>query len=96
MGGLPFAEVDEVLRLLLSILLWGTIGLERESRARPAGFRKHILVYLGAIIIMIASTRMGDFIQALFPASRIQVDPGRIATGIVTGIGFPGAAPSSA
>jgi putative Mg2+ transporter-C (MgtC) family protein len=40
---------------------------------------------------MIASTRMGELTQALSPASRIQVDPGRIAAGIVTGIGFLGA-----
>ncbi len=65
--------------------------MERESRGRPAGLRTHILVCLGATIIMIASTRMGELTQALSPASRIQVDPGRIAAGIVTGIGFLGA-----
>ena len=91
MGGLAFAEIDAVLRLLLAILLGGAIGLERESRGRPAGLRTHILVCLGATIIMIASTRMGELTQALSPASRIQVDPGRIAAGIVTGIGFLGA-----
>ena len=91
MGGLAFPELDSVLRLLLAILLGGAIGLERESRGRPAGLRTHILVCLGATIIMIASTRMGELTQALSPASRIQVDPGRIAAGIVTGIGFLGA-----
>lgn len=91
MTGLSFAEADAVFRLLLAILLGGAIGLERESRGRPAGLRTHILVCLGATIIMIASTRMGELTQALSPASRIQVDPGRIAAGIVTGIGFLGA-----
>jgi putative Mg2+ transporter-C (MgtC) family protein len=91
MSGLSFAEADAVLRLLLAIVLGGAIGLERESRGRPAGLRTHILVCLGATIIMIASTRMGELTQALSPASRIQVDPGRIAAGIVTGIGFLGA-----
>ena len=80
-----------MLRLALAILLGGAIGLERESRGRPAGLRTHILVCLGATIIMIASTRMAIFTQALPAASRIQVDPGRIAAGIVTGIGFLGA-----
>jgi putative Mg2+ transporter-C (MgtC) family protein len=91
MGGLSFAEADAVIRLLLAILLGGAIGLERESRGRPAGLRTHILVCLGATIIMIASTRMAELSQALSPTSRIQVDPGRIAAGIVTGIGFLGA-----
>ncbi len=91
MGGLSFAEADAVFRLLLAILLVGAIGLERESRGRPAGLRTHILVCLGATIIMIASTRMGELSQGLSPTSRIQVDPGRIAAGIVTGIGFLGA-----
>lgn len=91
MGGLLLAEADTLLRLALAILLGGTIGLERESRGRPAGLRTHILVCLGATIIMIASARMAILSQALPPASRIQVDPGRIAAGIVTGIGFLGA-----
>jgi len=91
MGGWSFAEADAVVRLLLAIILGGAIGLERESRGRPAGLRTHILVCLGATIIMIASTRMGELTQALSPMSRIQVDPGRIAAGIVTGIGFLGA-----
>jgi uncharacterized membrane protein YhiD involved in acid resistance len=63
-------------------------------KAPPSQFpdlRTHILVCLGAIIIMIASTRMAILSQVLPSASRVQVDPGRIAAGIVTGIGFLGA-----
>jgi putative Mg2+ transporter-C (MgtC) family protein len=90
-GGVSFTEADAVVRLLLAILLGGAIGLERESRGRPAGLRTHILVCLGATIIMIASTRMAEISQVLSPTSRIQVDPGRIAAGVVTGIGFLGA-----
>ena len=91
MGGVSFTEADAVVRLLLAVLLGGAIGLERESRGRPAGLRTHILVCLGATIIMIASTRMAEISQVLSPTSRIQVDPGRIAAGVVTGIGFLGA-----
>lgn len=91
MGSVSFAEPDAVIRLVLAVLLGGAIGLERESRGRPAGLRTHILVCLGATIIMIASTRMAEISQVLSPTSRIQVDPGRIAAGVVTGIGFLGA-----
>jgi len=90
-GGLSSSEANVVVQLVLAILLGGAIGLERESRGRPAGLRTHILVCLGATIIMIASTRMAIISQVLPSTSRIQVDPGRIAAGIVTGIGFLGA-----
>jgi putative Mg2+ transporter-C (MgtC) family protein len=94
MEGLPFCsalELNTVFKLLLAILLGGAIGLEREFRGRPAGLRTHILVCLGSTIIMIASQRMAEVSPVLSPVSRITVDPGRIAAGIVTGIGFLGA-----
>ena len=69
----------------------GSLGLEREFRGRPAGLRTHILVCLGATIIMIASASMPELYRTLSPQSRITIDPGRIAGGIITGIGFLGA-----
>ena len=50
-----------------------------------------IAACMRATIIMIASSRMAILSQMLPSASRIQVDPGRIAAGVVTGIGFLGA-----
>jgi putative Mg2+ transporter-C (MgtC) family protein len=84
-------EVNALLKLLLAIVLGGAVGLEREFRGRPAGLRTHILVCLGATMIMIGSTSMAELSQDLSPSFRIVVDPGRIAAGIVTGIGFLGA-----
>ena len=94
MEGLNFTSAFDghvMLRLLLAILLGGAIGLERESRGRPAGLRTHILVCLGATIIMLASQSMAILSQGLAPTARVTVDPGRIAAGVVTGIGFLGA-----
>ena len=84
-------EVNALLKLFLAILLGGATGLEREFRGRPAGLRTHILVCLGATMIMVGSRSMAEYSQALAQAYRVQVDPGRIAAGIVTGIGFLGA-----
>ncbi len=69
------------LRLLAAFVLGGVIGLERERRDRPAGLRTHILVTVGAALVMMLSRLVAgeDF------------DPGRIAAGVVTGIGFLGA-----
>ena len=84
-------EVNALFKLFLAILLGGAIGLEREFRGRPAGLRTHILVCLGATMIMVGSRSMAEYSQVLSQAYRVQVDPGRIAAGIVTGIGFLGA-----
>jgi putative Mg2+ transporter-C (MgtC) family protein len=89
-GNAP-VEARIIVQLLLAILLGGAIGLERESRGRPAGLRTHILVCLGATIIMIGSQSMAIVSQTLAATARVQVDPGRIAAGVVTGIGFLGA-----
>ena len=42
-------------RMLLAVLCGGIIGLERASKRRPAGFRTHILICLGAAITTLTS-----------------------------------------
>lgn len=77
------------LKFVLAIFLAGLLGLERESRGRAAGLRTHILVCLGSTLLMIIS----DFIAREFAETHgnIFLDRGRIAAGIVTGVGFLGA-----
>ncbi len=70
----------DVLFLLLSALLSGVIGLEREWRNKAAGFRTHVLVGMGTTLLTMLSTQG-------FPNG----DPSRIAAQVVTGIGFIGA-----
>ena len=70
-----------ILRLLLSGLLGGLIGAEREYRAKVAGVRTHLLVAVGASLMMIVSRYGFDG----------QGDPSRVAAQIVSGIGFIGA-----
>ena len=47
-------------RMLLAVLCGGIIGLERAYKRRPAGFRTHILICLGAAITTLTSGRSGD------------------------------------
>lgn len=77
-GGLTLGEM--ILRLLLAVLLGGAIGFEREYKNRPAGLRTHVLVTLGATLIMLIS--MYGFQGG---------DPARLAAQVVSGIGFLGA-----
>lgn len=74
------------LRLFISFLLGGVIGWERESRRQPAGLRTHILICLGATILMITSIYIPQTFQNFQNG-----DPGRIAAQVVSGIGFLGA-----
>jgi putative Mg2+ transporter-C (MgtC) family protein len=78
--------LPSVLKLLAAVLLGGVIGYERETDAKPAGLRTMTLVSLGSCLFTISSLNIGAISGGGGP-----VDPGRIAAGIVTGIGFLGA-----
>ena len=73
-----------ILRILLSMVLGGAIGLQREKNGHAAGFRTHILVCMGAAMTVLT----GVFaVQVL----HFSGDPLRIAAQVVSGIGFIGA-----
>ena len=67
-------------KLLLSILIGGAIGAEREYRSKSAGFRTLTLICLGSTLFTVFSTLIG-----------VGSNPDRIASNIATGIGFVGA-----
>lgn len=73
-----------IIALVLTVLLTGIIGYEREKKGRTAGLRTHLLVGVGSCIIMIISIYG-------FPAFGADRDVARLAAGIVTGVGFLGA-----
>ncbi len=81
-------EGELVLRLLLAGVLGALIGLEREYRAKEAGYRTHFLVSLGSALIMIVSQY--GFLD-LYKAEGVHYDSARLAAQVVTGIGFIGA-----
>ncbi|MFZ5643851.1 MAG: MgtC/SapB family protein [Bacillota bacterium] len=78
-------EIEIVLRLVLSFVLGGLFGLERERRHKPAGLRTHTLVCLGAALFTIAGTYGFPV-----PGGTLIRDPARVAAQIVTGVGFIG------
>lgn len=82
--------IDIFLRMLLAAAAGAVVGIEREYHGRPAGMRTHILVSLGSAMISLISLEMNQALP-LSENIRIQVDPGRIVQGVVTGIGFLGA-----
>lgn len=80
------SDMQVFVRLTLSLVLCGLIGLERQLHRRTAGLRTHILVGLGSCLIMLTSLYIFDIYKKEVP-----LDPARIAAGVITGIGFLGA-----
>ena len=81
-------DFDFVLRLLVAGILGAIIGLDREYRAKEAGYRTHFLVSLGSALIMIVS-QYG--FQDIIKENSVSLDPSRVAAQVVSGIGFIGA-----
>ena len=82
-------EVSIVARYVLAAICGGIIGLEREHKHRPAGFRTHILVCIGA-----ASTALtGQYLLTLNALGNgpFIADPLRLSAQVIAGIGFIGA-----
>ncbi len=86
----PFPDFLRILpeflvRAGMAVFCGALVGLERERRGKPAGFRTNVLICLGAAIYM----QVGEL--ALMSINGKSVDPTRIAAQVVTGIGFLGA-----
>ena len=82
--------LQSVLPMLLfragvAVLCGGIVGIERELKKKPAGFRTNILICLGSTLFMMVSTAVAQASEGPL------ADPGRIAAQVVTGMGFLGA-----
>lgn len=74
--------LDISIRLVVALLLGGLIGIEREFRAKDAGFRTHFLVSVGsALFCVVSQYGFGEEMK----------DASRVAAQVVSGIGFLGA-----
>jgi putative Mg2+ transporter-C (MgtC) family protein len=73
-----------VVRLSLATICAGILGAERGRKKRPAGFRTHILVCIGAASVMITSQYINDVLH-------MNGDAGRMGAQVISGIGFLGA-----
>ena len=80
--------MDLFLRILVASLLGGVIGLEREYRAKEAGFRTHFLVAMGSALFMVLSVHG---FEGVLTTEYHRHDVSRIAAQVVSGIGFIGA-----
>ncbi|MDF2656078.1 MAG: MgtC/SapB transporter [Bacillota bacterium] len=78
--------LEMIIRIVLAMIIGGVIGWERENNNRPAGLRTHMLVAIGAAVVML----MGE--MSLEKYSEITtMDPTRLGAQVISGIGFLGA-----
>jgi putative Mg2+ transporter-C (MgtC) family protein len=73
-------DYEVLMRFLLAALWGGIVGAEREYRSKSAGFRTMIMISMGSCFFTMMSALIGN-----------GSNPDRIASNIVTGIGFLGA-----
>ena len=72
-----------VIRILVSVVLGGIIGLERGMKNRPAGLRTYMLVCMGSCVVML----INQYTTQVFGTG----DPVRLGAQVISGIGFLGA-----
>lgn len=80
-------EAQIFFRILLAVCFGALIGLEREHAQRPAGLRTHILVCVGACLVMLTS----EFIYNYYHQFSPNMDINRLGAQVISGIGFLGA-----
>lgn len=85
-----------IFRIFLSIIIGGVIGFEREKKNRPAGFRTHILVCIGACIAVMIQLYIIQYMKEIIRTDGdfkylLSADVSRMASQVITGVGFLGA-----
>lgn len=75
-----------LVRFVLATFLSGLVGYEREHSGRPAGLRTHVLVGVGACLVMLTS----EFVFHKY-SGQTNLDPARLGAQVISGVGFLGA-----
>ncbi len=80
-----------LVRLVLAALLGAAVGWERERHGRAAGLRTHMLLCLGCALLMLVSLYVPVLFLKFSAEGVLRIDPGRVAAGALSGLGFLGA-----
>lgn len=84
-------ELHVIGRLVTAALLGASVGAEREINDHPAGIRTHLTVALGAALFGVVSTLGFQEFERTREDTNVQIDVTRVASTVVTGVGFLGA-----
>lgn len=83
--------LEALVKLSVAAVLGAMVGYEREAHGEAAGFRTFILVSVGSCLIMMVSIHLETLYRSFRMESAVRVDPGRIASYALAGMGFLGA-----
>ena len=86
------AQLEAVFATGVAMILGGLVGVERELKDRPAGFRTHMLV-AGAAALLVGIGRLALEDPALFDmdSASLRIDPLRLVEAVIAGVAFIGA-----
>lgn len=85
---------DSLLRITVAAVCGGIIGLDRGRKHRPAGFRTHMIVCMGAALTMVLGTYLSAMLSNVWSvgiADASKTDISRFGAQVINGIGFLGA-----
>ena len=89
-----FKTASVLLRLTLAVLCGGLIGINREHKRRPAGFRTYMMVCMGAALTMVLGQYQYRMFDTVWRSARLEVgmttDITRFGAQVINGIGFLG------
>ncbi|WP_435928476.1 MgtC/SapB family protein [Dryocola sp. BD613] len=85
-GPLPIATLAKI---LAAFALGGIIGLERESKGKPVGFKTCVIIAVASCILTVVSIQSAEYYAEM--SVNIRSDPMRLAAQIISGVGFLGA-----
>ncbi len=84
------AQWNVLLEVIYAMALAGSIGVEREIKDRPAGFRTHMLVG-GAAAFLVGTGQLLIHTSSRYSGDALQVDPLRLVEAVIAGVSFIGA-----
>lgn len=83
-------ELQYIIRLVVAAVCGVLIGYERKNRSKVAGVRTHCVVACASALMMILSKYAYSDVMTMY-GDLMKIDPSRIASGVVSGVGFLGA-----
>ncbi|ALX93922.1 transporter [Serratia fonticola] len=89
LGGLGPLHLATVGKIVAAFVLGGVIGLERESKGKPVGFKTCVIIAVASCVLTVVSIQSAEYYAEI--SVNIRSDPMRLAAQIISGVGFLGA-----